>query len=117
MIDKPDHMESISHDPGLREVLANQGTVDAGQIHADDTHLVFAFEFLQIVLQGSLAAAKHHVELVTAKIAIRGGVTLPAGEEVFVNAEHPGTNRGAALGASALEKILEPRSTVAIPIP
>jgi hypothetical protein len=37
--DEPDDMESISHDPGVREVLATQGTVDAGQIHADDAHL------------------------------------------------------------------------------
>jgi hypothetical protein len=74
VIDGPDNMESISHDPGVRQVLANQGTTDVAQIHADDPHLVFAFEFLQILLECSLAAAHHVEDFVTAKIAKAGGV-------------------------------------------
>ena len=37
MIDQPDHVEAVGHDPRLGKVLAHQGAITGGQIHADDS--------------------------------------------------------------------------------
>jgi hypothetical protein len=62
VIDEADDMEAIGDDPGLGEVLADDGAIHARQIHTHDSHPVLAGEFRQVVLQGGLAAAQHHIK-------------------------------------------------------
>ncbi len=50
VIDEADHVEAVGHDAGLREMLTNQGTVDAGQIHAHHPHAGLAFQARHIGL-------------------------------------------------------------------
>ena len=52
-------------------------------------HLGFAFQPLEIGLQGELGAAQDHViDLVMSQVTQRGGVAAAAGEEVLVDAQH-----------------------------
>lgn len=73
------------HDTGLGKVLADRGAIGAGQIHADHAHPFLAGEFLEIALQGGLAAAQHHVEDLVSLQVTEGGRQPGAGE-------NPGTS-------------------------
>ena len=60
------------------------------------------------MFQRSFAAAQHDiVDLVIAQIAQRGGVALPAGEEVFVNAQNTRTTGRVPLPELAAESVAE----------
>jgi len=81
---------------GTTEVVAHQreqaavpatDRVVGGQIHAPRPHGGLAFQSLEIGLQGEFRTPEDHVvDLVILQVAQGGGVTLAAGEEVFVDA-------------------------------
>lgn len=88
-VDPSDHGEAVGDDAGVGKVLSHQGAIRAGQIHANHPHLGLAFPPPQTGLQRLLAAAQHHIEdLVASEVAKRGGIAVPAGKEVLVDAQH-----------------------------
>ena len=55
---------------------------------------ILAFEAVEIAFQRSLTAPEHDIiDLVVLQIAERGGVAVPAREEVLVDAQHLRTER------------------------
>ena len=86
MIDDADDVKPVGDDEGPRKVMADQGAIVGGQVHAHDAHCGFPFQALEIGLQRELRAAQHHVvDLVIFQIAEGGGEPFAAGEEVLVN--------------------------------
>ncbi len=57
VVDQPDDVEAICHDAGIGEVLAHQGAVGRGQIHAYHPHFGFPFQAPQPSFQGGLRAS------------------------------------------------------------
>ena len=51
VVDETDHVEAVGHDQSLGEVELDDGAIDGGQVHADDTDLVFSFQGNEIGLQ------------------------------------------------------------------
>ena len=99
MVHQTDDVEAIGYNARIREMLADHGPVDAGQIHADDADRVLAGKALEVGLQGGLTAPQNHIEdLVMAQVAERRGIAVPAREEMFFDPEHLGTRRPLALG-------------------
>src|SRR5215467_1313232 len=84
MVDQTDDVEAIGHDLSFRKVLADQGAVSAGQIHANHSHPLLARQLRQICLQSSLTAAQHDIEdAVSAQIAERGGISVLLRKEML----------------------------------
>ena len=109
VVDEANDVEAISHDLGIGKVLADQGAVNAGQVHADDPHAILAWQFRQVVLQGRFAAPQYHIEdLVCPQVAEGSRVAIFPGKEVLIDAEHPGACGTASFGILALQVILEP---------
>src|SRR5579871_876392 len=89
MIDGADHVESIGHNLGVGEMLLHQRPVTDRQIHADQQDQILAFEALEIGFQGGLAAAQHDImHLMVFQVTEGRGIAVPAGEEVFVDAQN-----------------------------
>src|SRR5512133_713405 len=88
LVDEANDMEAVGHDQGVGKVLAHDGAVGGGQVHADDADQLFAGQALKISFQGGFAAAEHDVEHgMVLEIAQRGGVALLTREEVLVDTE------------------------------
>jgi hypothetical protein len=118
VIHQADHVETISHDDGIREVFSYQTTVDSSQIHADDTHLLFAWEPKEIGLQSVFGAAQRHiVDAVVLEVAKSGGIAFAAGEEVLVDAQDLGADGRMILASAFLQACKKYRWTVAAPMP
>jgi len=84
------------------EMLANQGAVGGGEVHAHHAHLLLALEIAQVRLQGRFAAAGYHVvDGVVFEIAEGSREALAAAEEMLVDAEYARANRVGALGHHA----------------
>lgn len=109
MVDQPDHVKPVSDDAGIGKVLAHDCPVHAGQIHADNSYPVLAFEPMEIAFERSFAAAEDHVmNTVRSEVAEGGSVAVPAGEEMLIDAEHGRTNGIAPLIEGQLEKAQKP---------
>jgi hypothetical protein len=102
-------VEAIGHDLRLREMLSDQCTVHARQVHTDDPHPVLARQLRQIIFQGGFTAAEHHIEdPVRPQIAEGGRVSILPREEMLIDAEHAGARGAAPFGELAVQEILEP---------
>src|SRR6516225_9634088 len=109
VVDEADHVETIGHDLGLGEVLADQGAVGARQIHADDAYAVLSRQFRQVGFQSGLTASQHDIEdLMGAQVAEGGGISILPGKEMLIDAENAWAGGAAALGDLASEVVLEP---------
>src|SRR5689334_8521803 len=109
MVDEADDVETVGHNLGLGKMLAHDGAIDAGQVHADDPYTILTGEFGQVVLQSRLTAAEHNVEDgVAAQVTEGGGVAILLGKEVFIDAEDPRAGRAAAFGELSAKKVLRP---------
>jgi hypothetical protein len=108
VVDETDHVEAVGHDESLGEVELDDGAIDGGQVHADDTDLVFALQGYEIGLQrGFRTPQSDVVDAMILQIAEGGGVALLPGEEVFVDAQDLGTNRRMILSRVLLQPAQE----------
>jgi hypothetical protein len=114
-VDEPDDMKPVGDNRRFGKMLPHQGSVRAGQIHADPPHPLFALQAVQIAVQSGFAPPQNHIENgVSAQIAQRGDIVIPPAEEVLVDAQHP--NGPLPFRLSTHQESINQRSTVALPI-
>src|SRR5258708_2317234 len=81
-------MEAIGDDLGLGEVLADQGTINACQVHTHDADAILAGQVRQVSFQGGFTAPEDHVkDLVPPQIAKSGRVSILPGKEMLIAEE------------------------------
>lgn len=51
LVDQSNHMEAVSHDQGVGEVLLGHSAIRLGEIHYNHPHLLLARQTLQIAAQ------------------------------------------------------------------
>jgi len=89
-------------------LLADHGTIDHRQIHADDPDPLFSFSRKKIRFQSGFRTPERDIEdPVILQIAESSGVALPAREEVLVDAQNLGAHRRMLLPRSPLEMTQE----------
>ncbi len=88
VLDEPDDVKAVCHDPRLREPFPDDATVGAAQVDADDAHLFTALQTGEEGFQVLLAFAGHDIEgLVVAQVAEGGGEVLVWDEQAALFAK------------------------------
>lgn len=108
MIEQPDDMETIGYDHGIRKMLSGDGAVHGGQVHANHANLVFAFQSIEIGVQGQFRATENDiVDLVVLQVAKGGRIAFAACEEMLIHTEHQRAARRMPLSELPLQPVLK----------
>lgn len=95
-LDDPNDVEAISYDAGIGEVPLDQSPVGAAEIHADNTHVFFAFELGEVGLKVLRVTTFDNIEYPVVAQVTQGGGKVSAStmassfavDGVFVDTEN-----------------------------
>lgn len=110
LLDDANDVEAVGDDPGVGEVLSDQGPVGTAQVHADDADVFLAFEGGEVGVEFFRSPSFDDIEdLVSPEVAEGGGEACASPQlgslsfdGVFINAEHGRTDAIEAFASFAL---------------
>jgi len=91
VVDESDNVKTIGNDLGVREETPCDPAVGFGEVHDDDSDLIFVKKPLERALESEFRASEEDiVNPVLCEVAEGGSITLLAREEVLIDAEDSG---------------------------